>query len=909
LFMSLKNKLKTILADAPELLESLVVKKEEVWVYALNAQKVAYLGTAFGSIVGRKGEWGDADWRSSLAEGESEVFDLKIRQFLSAQPKRDFIMLLEHYGAGPKPKALLYQAKLYQDSASQEAYLIGVFSHSKEQVDFKAAALDPAWVQSFLFDNLKDAYYALDAEGVFLEISGRRRHEYDFMPYQEVVGKKVTDIFPEDLAQKSLQALKLLAESSKTQTALSYFIDYSDEKGPHRRYFETVIHKLSAHHFLAISSEQTEVLRQKAEMQKRNALQALLLEVSTNFIGMDPNTIAQQVERAMAQLGEALDCRRMFIFEYDFKEELIRSTFNWDTPGGQSTGKAGDTLALRKVEPAQLEAHRRGDSHLIKQLEELSEESIRQKLSQEGIQTILTLPLGKGEQLDGFIGFIWSAQDFKPFAEQVGLLKVFADLLHSLSRQQNLFQRLQLQNQFSSELIERIELPLVVMTDAGRVEQANTAFAELMGLEKGEIIGQMPPYSWWPAYLVEEFSEIYQGFIESESFKQELVFKRANQEEFPAMVIGRGLTSDLGEVHYATFEDLSEHRAVEKNLSRTRNWLMLAQQSAKVAYFNYNFLAQKLEASSHLERILGIDGLQDYDLSNWWELIPDLHRQRYLSLLQKAMEAKEAVQQRLEVFNPSIGLKLWLSIDAAFIFDEGGKVVELQGTVRDISTEIAYVKQIEKQNERLREIAWLQSHELRAPLTRILALVESLDYSNLDVDTKELLQHIGASAIGMDSIITKIIRKSESYGLMKNDQNNRIGDTKGLIAVVDDDPLVCELILAKINRMASGFESSSFANGALFKEYLASQNEAIAEGKVFLVFLDLTMPMVNGWEVLDYIYLQGLDEQVQVYVISNSISTEDKKRAMEYPQVRRYLEKPIKQADLEEAIGSFATFK
>lgn len=907
--LSFKKKLNTILAKAPELLESLAVKHEELWVYALNYQKIAYLGAAFGSIVGWKAEWMDADWRSSLVEGELEVFDLKVRQFLSGQPKRDFRVLLEHNGAGQEPKAVLYQAKLYQDSTSREVYLIGVFSQSTDHVDLTTDALDSAWVQSFLFDNLDDAYYALDAEGVFLEISGRRRHEYDFMPYQEVVGKKVTDIFPEDLALKSLKALKLLADSSKAQTAISYFIDYSDEKGPHRRYFETVIHKLSANRFLAICSERTEELKQKAEMQKRNALQALLLEVSANFIGMDPNTISQQVERAMAQLGKALDCQRMFIFEYDFKEELIRSTFNWYAPGGQSTGKAGETLALKRVEPAQLEAHRRGDSHLIEQLEELSQESIRQKLIQEGIQTILTLPLGKGERLEGFIGFIWFAQDFKPFAEQVGLLKVFADLLHSLSRQQNLFQRLQLQNQFSSELIERIELPLVVMTDAGRVEQANTAFAELMGLEKKEIIGQTPPYSWWPAYLVEEFSEIYQGFIEAESFKQELVFKRANQEEFPAMVIGRSLTSDLGEVHYATLKDLSEHRVVEKNLSRTRNWLMLAQQSAKVAYFNYNFPSQKLEASSHLERILGIDGLPDYSLSNWWELIPDLHRQRYLSRLQKAMEAKEAVQQRLEIFNPSIGLKLWLSIDAAFIYDESGKVVELQGTVRDISTEIAYVKQIEKQNERLREIAWLQSHELRAPLTRILALVEGLDYSNLDIENKELLQHIGASAIGMDSIITKIIRKSESYGLMLNYQNYTVSITEGLIAVVDDNPIFCQLVLAKINRLASGFESSSFSNGALFKEYLASQNEAIAEGKMFLVFLDLTMPIVSGWEVLDYIYIQGLDEQVQVYVISNWISTEDKKRAMEYPQVRGYLEKPIKQPDLEEAIESFTSFK
>ena len=73
-----------------------------------------------------------------------------------------------------------------------------------------------------------------------------------------------------------------------------------------------------------------------------------------------------------------------------------------------------------------------------------------------------------------------------------------------------------------------------------------------------------------------------------------------------------------------------------------------------------------------------------------------------------------------------------------------------------------YILAIEEQNLKLREIAWTQSHIVRAPLSRILGLV---DIMVMDKDPKvieELLPLLQLSATELDEVIKNIVSKTES---------------------------------------------------------------------------------------------------------------------------------------------------
>ncbi|CAN1526227.1 PAS domain [Flavobacteriaceae bacterium] len=84
----------------------------------------------------------------------------------------------------------------------------------------------------------------------------------------------------------------------------------------------------------------------------------------------------------------------------------------------------------------------------------------------------------------------------------------------------------------------------------------------------------------------------------------------------------------------------------------------------------------------------------------------------------------------------------------------------------DVTERNAYVEAIEKQNEKLKEIAWIQSHVVRAPLSRMMGLIDIIkNYEIDDIENKKLLNYLLASAEELDIIIKDISKKAETINL------------------------------------------------------------------------------------------------------------------------------------------------
>ncbi len=81
----------------------------------------------------------------------------------------------------------------------------------------------------------------------------------------------------------------------------------------------------------------------------------------------------------------------------------------------------------------------------------------------------------------------------------------------------------------------------------------------------------------------------------------------------------------------------------------------------------------------------------------------------------------------------------------------------------DITDRLNHIKAIEEQNKKLKEIAWIQSHVVRAPLARMMSLIDIVN--NFDVneeDRKKYLGHIITSANELDGIIKNISDKTRA---------------------------------------------------------------------------------------------------------------------------------------------------
>ena len=116
------------------------------------------------------------------------------------------------------------------------------------------------------------------------------------------------------------------------------------------------------------------------------------------------------------------------------------------------------------------------------------------------------------------------------------------------------------------------------------------------------------------------------------------------------------------------------------------------------------------------------------------------------------------------------------------------------------------------------------------------------------------------------------------------------------ILLVDDDPIFLTLAELAIKKERTSIEIHKAMNG----------EEAIAflkEQTVDIIFLDLNMPVMNGWEFLDA--LPQIENQGhEIYILTSSIDPSDQRKADENPHVISMLEKPLDKDKIALALKS-----
>lgn len=133
--------------------------------------------------------------------------------------------------------------------------------------------------------------------------------------------------------------------------------------------------------------------------------------------------------------------------------------------------------------------------------------------------------------------------------------------------------------------------------------------------------------------------------------------------------------------------------------------------------------------------------------------------------LDELKKLKEAIENRvpceIEVINyTKTGQEYWVSQSNAPVLDSSGEVTHWISIQRDITQNKKHLRKIEEQNKKFKEIEWIQSHLVRAPLARIMGLVELLKDFEPGDDKDELLLHLTNSANELDSIIINIADKN-----------------------------------------------------------------------------------------------------------------------------------------------------
>ncbi|HVO72449.1 MAG TPA: response regulator [Ignavibacteriaceae bacterium] len=125
--------------------------------------------------------------------------------------------------------------------------------------------------------------------------------------------------------------------------------------------------------------------------------------------------------------------------------------------------------------------------------------------------------------------------------------------------------------------------------------------------------------------------------------------------------------------------------------------------------------------------------------------------------------------------------------------------------------------------------------------------------------------------------------------------------------VIDDDYInntLCRMLINSASEKRA--DINTFTNPEKGFEYIAVERSKYVNGYAAIILLDLNMPVMNGWELLDRFeeLNEKIKERFKIYILSSSDDPRDRERAGSNKNVIDYIVKPLTKDVVKKIIGS-----
>lgn len=279
-----------------------------------------------------------------------------------------------------------------------------------------------------------------------------------------------------------------------------------------------------------------------------------------------------------------------------------------------------------------------------------------------------------------------------------------------------------------------------------RFLQVNTAALRQYGYTKEEFL-QLTANDIRPATEIAAFHKINKELPATYSNAGIWHHTRKNGETFYThifthQIIFEGVTCklvmalDIDEAFKAEQLLKKKNREIENILESITDGFFTVSKNWEFTYMNKEF-----------ERIVKRTR-EDLTGKNLWVEFPNALKLEFYSQYQKAI--RENVSVHFESYYAP--LCTWLAINA--YPTETGLAVYLV----DVTQQKNYQQKIESQNKQFKEIAWVQAHQIRGPVSNLLGLVDLFNIKQpADPSNLELLDRVKHTAIQMDESIKEIV--------------------------------------------------------------------------------------------------------------------------------------------------------
>lgn len=202
---------------------------------------------------------------------------------------------------------------------------------------------------------------------------------------------------------------------------------------------------------------------------------------------------------------------------------------------------------------------------------------------------------------------------------------------------------------------------------------------------------------------------------------------------------------------------LTESETRLKHLLSTYEFVMKATNDV---IWDYDITTNQLKWLGGYKEVFGYDNPDELFVKDaFWNMhrVHEHDREETINSFKNFLQTKELKWSAEYRYQCKDGSFKYVSDRGYLILNDNGDPIRMLGAMQDIDVRKKYGLQLEAQNQKLKDIAWLNSHEIRRPLCNMLGLMPLIrTNANDDATLPQLISYLETSANELDETIIRI---------------------------------------------------------------------------------------------------------------------------------------------------------
>ncbi len=283
------------------------------------------------------------------------------------------------------------------------------------------------------------------------------------------------------------------------------------------------------------------------------------------------------------------------------------------------------------------------------------------------------------------------------------------------------------------------------------IAYVNKHFETMMQTNRKELLGK----NLWASFPKIEASQYYNDYLKAMNDREVV------HSEGPSPTTGKILSAyfyptDTGIAVY--FKDITDEINLNEKIANKEKKLSAVINNTKDIIWSIDTDMTLLSANdAYYARVAAITNNKSYEELNENDF--DQERlKRWNNYFKRVLNGETYRVIEEDEFE---GKTVYEEISFNPIFDVNNNIAGASCFSRNITDRVEHLLMIQEQNEKLKNIAWIQSHKVRGPVATILGLVELLNISGSeDASNKEILEGIKNSTLQLDSVIREVVNNT-----------------------------------------------------------------------------------------------------------------------------------------------------